>query len=111
MSSELLRALRPRVDEIIRPHRDVYGEDAPVVKMALRVLAEAEDLDRELSERTVSTAEAAAATGWSPETLQRWARARIEDADLPDAWRGLRVVRSGSGYGFVLSSIPPRSRN
>jgi hypothetical protein len=105
--SELMRRLRPRVDEIIQPHRDMYGDDAPVVRMALLVLAEAECIAAELDTRKVGTDEAADLTGWHSETLQAKARAALGVGGvLQTRWRGLQVEQTPAGYLFVLSSIP-----
>lgn len=108
VSRELLRELRARVDEAIRPHRDIYGPDAPVVKMALRILAEAEDIERALSEQRLSTAEASERTRWRPETLQKYARMKLAGEPLPPEWAGLIVEKVGGDYTFVVGSIPEK---
>lgn len=108
--SELLTVLRARVDQIVKPHVDVYGDSAPVVKMALRVLAEAEAIEAELGERRVTTERAAELTGWAKETLQARARAKLGGQELPGAWSGLVVEKTPSGYAFVISSIPENPR-
>ena len=106
MSSELMEALRERVDAIVGPHVDIYGPEAPTVRMALRVLAEAEELDRVLSERRVGTPEASDRTGWSVDTLQRHARAKLTGEEVPEPWS--RLVVAGPPYVFVLDTIPPK---
>ena len=108
--SDLIRELRRRVDAIVEPHIAIYGPDAPPVKMALRVLAEAEMIDRQLSERKVGTAEAAERTSWHEDTLHKWARAKIAGEQLPPEWEGLSVERTQAGYAFVLSTIPEHPR-
>jgi hypothetical protein len=108
--SELLRELRKRVDEIVAPHVEVYGQDAPVVKMALRVLAEAEDIERSLGTLKVTTDRAHELTGWARETLCKYARMKVEGRPVPAAWEGLIVDESPSGYSFVLGSIPDNPR-
>lgn len=108
--SQLLQELRTRVDALVKPHREVYGDDAPTVRMALLVLAEAEDIERQLGERKVSTAEASERTGWSVETLQKYARMKLAGDPLPPAWAGLIVEAAGAGYAFVLGSIPEHPR-
>lgn len=109
MASELLRELRTRVDAAVKPHRDIYGPDAPVVRMALRILAEAEEIDEQLRERRVTTAEAAERTGWSVDTLQHHARRKLDGEPMPAAWAGLIVERAGGAYVFVVGSIPAKA--
>lgn len=104
--SDLMRELRTRVDEIIRPHREVYGDEAPVVRMALRVLAEAEDIERRLGEQRVTTERASEITGWHPETLQRNAKAKL-DGRPTRGWEAIDVeVGPGGGYVYLVSSLP-----
>lgn len=104
--SDFLRLYRDRVDRALRPHRDIYGEDSPVVRMGLRLLAEAEDVERALEVERVSTPEAARRTGWAEDTLQKYARAVLEGEPVPAEWAGLIVSRRGRGYEYVLGSIP-----
>lgn len=106
--SEFLRLYRERVDEALKPHQDIYGEDSPVVKMGLRLLAEAESLQRTLEERRVGTQEAARITGWHPETLQKRAREALQGSEPSKGWEDLIVEEAGRGYEFVLGSIPAR---
>lgn len=104
--SEFIRLYRKRVDEALKPHREVYGDEAPVVRMGLRLLAEAEDLERTLEERRVGTQEASRLTGWSTDTLQANARRVLDGEDLPSGWEDLVVEKKGAGYVFVLGTIP-----
>lgn len=98
-----------RVDEALRPHREVYGDDSPVVKMGLRLLREAEEVQETLLEARVGTFEASERTGWHPDTLQKYAKARIAGDPLPEAWSELVVELDGSGaYAFVVGSIPSK---
>jgi hypothetical protein len=108
--TELLRELRRRVDAAVKPIRDVYGDDAPTVRMALRILAEAEDAAALLAERRLTTQDASEATGWNAETLQHYARLRLAGETMPDGWEGLIVERVGRGYLFVAGSIPAKPR-
>lgn len=110
MNAELLRELRKRVDGIIAPHVEVYGESAPVVKMALRILAEAEDIERGMSAQKLSTDRAHEVTGWAKETLQKYARLKVSGKEVPAAWSGLIVEDTPSGFVFVAGSIPDNPR-
>jgi hypothetical protein len=107
-TSEFMRRYRERVDAALKPHREIYGDAAPVVVMGLRLLAEAETLAAELENEMVTTAEAAERTGWHPETLQARARARLEGLPVPPGWEGLEAVRTAGGYLFRIGTIPPR---
>lgn len=109
--SELLRELRTRVDCIVAPHRELYGDDAPPVRMALRVLAEAEDIDCSLRVKKRPTDEAAELTGWHPETLQHQARRTLAGETVPRRWAGLVVEETPAGYLFELDSIPAHPRH
>lgn len=109
--SELTAKLRARVDEIIAPHIAIYGTDAATVKMARLIVAEAENIDRELADERATTERAAELTAWSVATLQRYARARLMGSDaLPRAWAGLEVEDTPMGYSFKLSTIPAKLR-
>lgn len=108
--SDLLRELRTRVDAIIEPHVQLYGADHPPVKMALLILAEAEQIEQQLGELRVTTDRAAQVTGWADATLQKYARMKLASEKLPPAWAGLIVEDTGSGYSFVVGSIPPKPR-
>src|SRR5688500_17087453 len=110
MSSDLLRELRSRVDAAVKPHVDIYGPESPVVKMALRILAEAEDIERLLAEKRLSTIEAAERTGWSVETLQNYARRKLAGDDLPTEWADMDVVLISGNYAFDVATIPPKPK-
>jgi len=107
-TTEFMRRYRERVDQALQPHRDVYGPDAPVVVMGLRLLAEAETLAQELESEMVTTAEAAERTGWHVETLQARAKAKLEGRPLPPGWEGLEVRQVGGGYVFRIGTIPEK---
>lgn len=109
MSADFIELFRKRVDDALKPHLEIYGETSPVVKMGLRLLAEAEQLEQVLAEEKVSTARAAEVTGWHPETLQQYARLKLAGAQLPPGWELLVVERTPAGYAFNVGTIPPRA--
>lgn len=111
MSETFLRLYRQRVESALKPHRDIYGEESPVVRMGERLLAEAEDVQRSITEEMVTTAEAVRLTGWNADTLQQHAKAALSGATLPARWRNLMVEKDGQGYRFLLSSIPDNPRS
>jgi hypothetical protein len=108
VSGEFLRTLRERVEREIAPLRKYHGDTDPAVRMGLEVLQIAEQVAEQLGGERVSTSDAAARTGWSTDTLQRWARARMERKPLPDAWATLDVEDGTEGYLFRLDSIPQK---
>lgn len=79
--------------------------------MALRVLAEAEDVVETLAVRKRPTDEAAELTGWHPETLQMQARRKLAGENVPSRWSSLEVEDTGAGYLFVLDTIPEHPRH
>lgn len=107
--TDLIRELRARVDAAVKPHRDIYGPDAPVVRMALRILAEAEDIAEQLSGARCGTAEAAERTGWSQDTLQAYARRKVGGEPVPPEWAAMIVELKSGAYEFVLGTIPKKS--
>jgi hypothetical protein len=110
MSAVFQRLYRERMERAAKPHVDVYGPDCPFAKAVRLAVAEAENLEREISEEMVSTADAAEATGWNADTLQEHAKAATEGKRLAGKWRGLVVEKDGQGYRFLLSSIPDNPR-
>jgi hypothetical protein len=106
--SDLLDQLRERVDARVKPHVEMYGDDAPVVKMARLILQDAEEIATTLAEDWRPTAEASAMTGWRVETLQRQARAVLDGESLRGHWKGLMVRDTGNGYEFVIGSVPKK---
>ena len=110
MSDQFMRELRKRVDAAVKPHRDIYGDESPVVRMAWRILAEAEDIAAEMGAAMVSTAAAAEATEWSEDTLQARARAILAGEPVPAGWESVVVEKRGTGYAFLLSTIPAKPR-
>lgn len=106
---DFMELYRKRVDEALQPHRELYGDDSPVVKMGLRLLQEAEAVQQKLDEARVGTYEAAERTGWSVDTLQKYAKLKLEGEPVPDRWADLVVELDGAGaYAFVVGSIPTK---
>ena len=109
--SRFLREFRSRVDRLTAPHRRYYGDSSPVVLFAADVIAEAEELEKELAGAVIATAEASDRTGWSVETLQKYAKLKLAGAELPKPWAALQVEETPSGYTFALGTIPPNPRS
>lgn len=107
-TSEFLRRFRERADAELRPHLYVHGDDAPLVKLALRMVQVAEEVEEELGQRRCGTSEASDRTRWSVETLQHYAKAKLAGEPLPDGWDALIVEKTTAGYSFVLGSIPEK---
>lgn len=58
------------------------------------------------SEIGASTRETAELTGWSENTLLRYAKLVDEGGTLPPLWRGVQVRRTAAGYSFIVSTVP-----
>lgn len=109
--SEFLRLFKTKVAERIEPRLEFNEETSPAVKVALAMIGIAEEVDAELAARRVGTAEAASLTGWSVETLQRYAKAITEGRAVPQSWKGLVVTKDGHDYLFALGTIPAKKRD
>lgn len=111
--SEFTRKLRERVEARLKPLTPYLeqGDKSPVVRMALDVLKDAEAIEAELAAERLYTDDAAERTGWTPATLQRWARAVLKNTEpVPQLWAGLQVEEAAAGYLFVVGSIPKKLR-
>jgi hypothetical protein len=106
--SAFLERLKARADAETRPHREYYGDNAPAVIMAVKLIAAAEEIERELTEGRVRTTEARERTGWSAETLQKYGRMKLAGEELPEPWTGLQVEEYATGFWFVLNTIPEK---
>jgi hypothetical protein len=104
--SRFMRMLRERAEAEVAPLREYFGTEAPVVRMAAKLLAAAEDVERELNAERFRTSEVAERRRWSPDTLQKYARMKVDGEPLPELWAGLEVDEDPTGFLFVLSSVP-----
>lgn len=109
--SEFLRKFKERANRELKPHLAVHGDEAPFVRLALRMIQVAEEVEEELGKRRSGTHEASDRTGWSIETLQARAKAKLAGEPMPAAWADLDVEKTSAGYAFVLSSIPEKPRS
>lgn len=104
--SELLARLRVKVDEALAPHVEIYGHDSPVVRMGLRILAEAEAIEAEIQGQRVSTEQASDVKGWHVETLHGYARRKLAGERLAAPWDAIQVEKTPAGYVWVIGTIP-----
>jgi len=84
------------------------GEDAPSVRSIRLCVRELRLAMVDAAEHWATTGETARLTGWSVDTLQRYAQTVEISGTLPHAWRGLRVRRAGSAFMFMVSTVPAR---
>jgi hypothetical protein len=84
------------------------GENAPSVLSIRLCVSELRLAMDEAREVWRDTAEAARLSGWSVDTLLRYARMREASEALPVGWRGIQVRRNPSGYLFRVSSLPAK---
>lgn len=110
--TDFLDTFKARAEAVLAPHLDTYGEDAPTVKVCRQMIALVEAVVDEVGHARISTAQAAAVTGWSDVTLQKYARMKLNEEMLPRGWRALDVVETPKGFAFLLATIPanPRQR-
>lgn len=108
MSKPFIDRLRERVEAEVAPLRKYHGDNAPEVRMALTILEAAEEIQAQLMTEKVPTDRAAELTGWNPQTLQRRAKAKLAGEEMPGAWAELEVEPTGTGYLFVVGSIPTK---
>jgi hypothetical protein len=84
------------------------GEHSPTaatIRMCVRemrgAIAEAEEIWR-------TTAETSELTRWSTDTLLRHAKNVTAGGTPAHAWRGVRVRMSGTGYLWMVSTVPAK---
>lgn len=104
--SELTRELRKRVEGKLAVLGPYLGSDSAAVRLALEILTEAEQIDRDIAEQWVTTERAVEVTRWNRDTLLKYARASLANELLPQAWTGLAARQSPSGWVFRLGTIP-----
>lgn len=95
------RAELDRVRPYLEPRVATYAE---------RVLAAWERAEIEAAREYVPTSQAAALTGWHPDTLRTRAKMAREGKALPEEWGGLLAVWADGEWAFCISSIPPKGR-
>jgi hypothetical protein len=101
---ERLELLEEQAREIAR----WAGEQAASVLSIRLCISELRLAIEEAQEMWHDTAEAARLSGWSPDTLIRYARMREASETLPIGWRGMQVRRNPGGYLFRVSSLPQK---
>lgn len=100
-----------RLEKKKEAHVEWGNEDGPEVKVADWARAELLDCVTAAAEQWERTAEAAALTEWSVDTLQQRGRAILEGKEVPAAWRGLEVRDTGAGYEFRITTIPEKKKS
>lgn len=109
LDGEVLAEKLKDLEEVLKEQAYWHGDDAREVKFGRRLLEEFREGITLAAAAWKSTSEAHAATGWNEQTLQARARAKLAGEQLPDEWQALQVRRSGTGYVFLISSIPPKA--
>lgn len=93
---------------MIDDHAEIYGEDAPQVKLGRWIAARLERGVEKAREHYLAIPEAAAASGWHEQTLRRYAAMAVEGSTPPAPWSELRVRgRKGGPYAVLVSTLPP----
>lgn len=70
--------------------------------------AEIRDAIGEARDVWAGTADAAQSSGWSEDTLLRWARRLVAGDGAPAPWSRMEVESTPAGYRYRVSSIPAR---
>lgn len=109
ISVAVLRERRQEIREEIEEQRKVRADSDPFFRVTEWLLAEWEEAERRAARRYVPTADAARLTGWSPQTLRKYAKDAAEGRPLPEGWEELVVRAEGSGWSFCVSTIPVKS--
>lgn len=107
---------------ITREHRDRTREELATMerrgaldergaKLADWLLSEWEQAEREAAREYVPTSVAAKLTGWSEQTLRRYAQASRDGAPMPEGWEDMVSRKEGSDWTFCVSTVPIKSTN
>lgn len=105
--SELVRLVAERVDELISPVRRTMGEGTPAERTALEVLRLVEEAEQELATRWITLQEAVDRSGYSYDSIVRYAKAIHGGEEVAEPWAGM-VVRKEEGqpYEVQAGSVP-----
>lgn len=109
VSTSVLRERREEIRETIEEQRKVRAEDDPFFKHCDWLLSEWEQAEREAAREYVPTAEAARLTGWSEQTLRKYAAAAKAGEPMPEGWEELRARTDGAEWSFCVSTIPVKN--
>lgn len=107
--SVVLDAMK-EISTMIAEHADIYGDEAPQVKLGRWITARLELGVKKARERYLGVPEAAIASGWHEQTIRRYAAMVVNGETPPAPWRGLRVRGNKRGpYAVLVSTIPPHA--
>lgn len=85
-----------------------WDNDDPRATALRWAAAEIRDAMGEARDVWAGTADAAAASGWSEDTLLRWARRATNGEHVPAPWSRMEVESTPAGYRYRVSSVPAR---
>lgn len=107
-NSELIRLVTERVEtELLSPVRRTMGEGTPAERTALEVLRIVSEAEAELAGRWITLQEAAERSGYSYDSLQRYAKALHDGEGAPEPWAGMKVRKEdGRPYEVQAGSVP-----
>lgn len=110
VSTTITKERREELRARIADQRKVRAEGDPFFKITEWMLEEWEAAERDAAREYVPTSRAAALTGWSEQTLRRYAGMARAGEPMPEGWQGLQAVRHGKhDWTFCVSTIPVKS--
>lgn len=109
VSTAVLRERRQVLREKIADQKKVRANDDPFFKHTEWLLEEWEAAERDAAREYVPTARAAELTGWSEQTLRKYATAARAGEPLPEGWDELQARRQGPEWTFCVSTIPVKN--
>jgi len=106
--SELLRLVRERLEgEILEPVRETMGEGTAVERTALVVLRIVEEAEHELATRWITLREAVERSGYSYDSIVRYAAMIHGGEEAPEPWADMVVRKGDSGQWEVQAGSVP----
>lgn len=85
-----------------------WDNDDPRATALRWAAAEIRDAIGEARDVWAGTSDAARASGWSEDTLLRWARRATNGERVIGAWARMEVEHTPAGYRYRVSTIPAR---
>jgi hypothetical protein len=86
VSTAVLRERRDRLRQQIAEQKRIRSSDDPFFKHTEWMLEEWESAERDAAREYVPTSRASELTGWSPQTLRKYAAAARAGEALPEGW-------------------------
>lgn len=109
VSTAVLRERRELLRQQIAEQKKIRANDDPFFKITDWMLGEWESAERDAAREYVPTARACELSGWSGQTLRKYAAAARAGESLPEGWEELLARREGADWVFCVSTIPVKN--